>query len=326
MNTFIPFWEQNDINTKVDTDLNTTANSDGNIGVDFSFFSDDAAKKIDSGVSDVDDKPKKRTKPRVAINGEELPDRDINPIPGSTVADVDYASTYNETNNLIRGAIMQADELGAEIRKDIEDVRNSKTLKGRYTYLVNLNASASSILTTKISAIKELNSTITQVHNLELNRMKALKLDKADQNDDMKMMDIYSAFVNTPIGTYTPAAPSIQDITIGINGQNNNISAVEMTGKQTNGGTLTPEQNRMRMESNTNIQTVVRYDQSTGMRVFDVIDRNTGASVPNYPRPDSFLLEDTTIDVANGIARNRNINTVWPLVVEGSNRMNINEY
>lgn len=326
MNTFIPFWEQPANNEQVNVDSNVVANDEGNIGVDFSFFSGDAAKKIDSGVSDVDDKPKKRNKPKVAVNGEVLPDREVNPIPGATVADVDYASTYNETNNLIRGAILQADELGAEIRKDIEDVRSSKTLKGRYTYLVNLNASASSLLTTKISAIKELNSTITQVHNLELNRMKALKLDKADENDDMKMMDIYSAFVNTPIGTYTPAAPSIQDLTIGVNGQGNNISAVEMVAQQQVGAPLTPEQNRMRMESNTNIQTVVRYDQTTGMRTFDVIDRNTGMSVPNYPRPDSFLLEDTTIDVANGIARNRNINTVWPLVIEGSNRMNINEY
>jgi hypothetical protein len=80
------------------------------------------------------------------------------------------------------------------------------------------------------------------------------------------------------------------------------------------------------MESNPNIQVVVRYDQTTGQRFFDVMDKNTGMSVPNYPRPDNFLLEDTTIDVHSGIARNRNINAVWPLVISGSNSMNINEY
>ena len=48
-------------------------------------------------------------------------------------------------------------------------------------------------------------------------------------------------------------------------------------------------------------------------------------SVPNYPRPDNFLLEDTTIDVHSGIARNRNVNTVWPLVVSGSNAF-VTEY
>ena len=86
-----------------------------------------------------------------------------------------------------------------------------------------------------------------------------------------------------------------------------------------NNSPLTPEQNRMRMESNPNIQVVVRYDQATGQRYFDVVDKVTGTSVPNYPRPDNFLLEDTTIDIHTGIARNRNINTVWPLVIEGQN-------
>ena len=70
---------------------------------------------------------------------------------------------------------------------------------------------------------------------------------------------------------------------------------------------------------------MVRYDQSTGQRSFDVVDKSTGMSVPNYPRPDNFLLEDTTIDIHSGIARNRNINAVWPLLINGSNTF-IHEY
>lgn len=298
--------------------------SDTGIGVDFSFFSGEKASKIDTGVQE---KPKKKnTKIKVAYEGEVVPERDLaNPIPGASVAEMDYARSYNETNNLIRGAIMQADELNAEIKQDIDSVRSSKTIKNKYTYLTNLTASASSLISTKIAAIKELNSTITQAHNLELNRLKALKLNEADTNDDMKMMDIYSAFINTPIGTYAPPAPTIQDLTLGVNNPNSSISAVEMVNPAAAGGALSPEQNRMRMEANSNIQTVVRYDQSTGQRCFDVIDSNTGLSIPNYPRPDAFLLEDTTIDIHSRIARNRNINTVWPLVLEGSNTM-ITEY
>ncbi len=296
----------------------------GGIGVDFSFFSGDAAKKIDSGVSE--EKPKKRGKTKVAINGEVLPERDVSSPPNGSVAEVDYGRSYMETNNLLRGAIIQADELSSEIKEDIEAVRSSKTLKNKYTYLTNLTSSASSLITTKIAAIKELNSTITQAHNLELNRLKALKLNESAENDDMRMMDLYSSFVNTPIGSYTPNAPTIQDITLGVNGVNPSVNSVEMINTQINGGTpLTPEQNRMRMESNPNIQVVVKYDQTTGQRYFDVIDKTSGMSVPNYPRPDNFLLEDTTIDVHTGIARNRNINTVWPLVVEGQN-IPINEY
>lgn len=307
-----------------DSDRNIVSDMAGDIGVDFSFFSGDAAKKIDGGASA--ETAKKRNKPKVAINGEVLPDRDIPAPPNGSVAEVDYARSYAETNSLIRGAIMQADELSAEIKEDIESVRSSKTLKNKYTYITNLTASASSLLTTKISAIKELNSTITQGHNLELNRLKALKLNESAENDDMRMMDLYSSFINTPVGSYTPNAPTIQDITLGVNGVNPSVSSVEMAAAQINGGVpLTPEQNRMRMESNPNIQVVVRYDQATGQRFFDVIDKASGMSVPNYPRPDAFLLEDTTIDIHTGIARNRNINTVWPLVVEGQN-IPINEY
>ena len=200
-------------------------------------------------------------------------------------------------------------------------------MKNKYTYITNLTASAGSLLSTKIAAIKELNSTITQGHNLELNRLKTIKANEKEDNDDMRMMDIYSAFVNTPIGTYNPiGSPNIQELTLGVNNPSGNVSGVEMVNPNYAAGQpLTPEQNRMRMESNHNIQTVVKYDQSTGQRMFDVIDKNTGMSIPNYPRPDNFLLDDTTIDVHTGIARNRNINTVWPLVVVGSNSF-ITEY
>lgn len=314
-----PFMEiSKDVNNPI------TANDNGDIGVNFSFFTSEDAK-VPGDPDTNSNKKKKPSKPKVAINGEIVTDAPLaNPIPGANVAEVDYARSYSETNNLIRGAIIQADELSAEIKTDLDAVRSSKTLKSKYTYITNLTASASSLLSTKINAIKELNSTITQAHNLELNRLKALKLDKDKENDDMKMMDIYSAFVNTPVGTYSPPAPNIQDLTLGINGPAGNVSGVEMV-VPAQAQNLTPEQNRMRMESNPNIVTVVRYDQSTGQRSFDVIDKVSGMSVPNYPRPDNFLLEDTTIDVHTGIARNRNVNTVWPLVVSGSNTF-INEY
>lgn len=265
---------------------------------------------------------KKTQKIKVDMNGIVTPEiePDNKPsVPGAAVVESDYAASYSETNRLLREAIFQTDVLSAEIKKDIDDIRSSRTLKGKYTYLTNLTGSASALISTKISAIKELNSVITQGHNLELNRFKTLKPDKNEDNDDMKMMNLYSAFVNTPIGTYTPQMPSMQDITLGVNSAVPPVSAIEMTAPNNivQAKPLTPEQNRMRMEANPNIQTVVRFDQSTGNRYFDVVDRTTGASVPNYPRPDAFLLEDTTIDTAAGIARNRNINEVWPLIVDG---------
>ena len=274
---------------------------------------------------DVEEKPKKkRSSTPKTITVDPMSSNIQHPIPGAGVAETDYARTYNETTMLLRGAIAQADQLSGEIKTDIDAVRASKTLKNKYTYITNLTGTASALISTKISAVKELGSIATQINKMELDRFKTLKLDAKEETDDKRMMDIYSAFVNTPIGSYI--APSMQDLTVGINAPNAGIASVEMVAPGSGApSALTPEQNRMRMESNHNIQVVVRYDQSTGQRAFDVIDKSTGASVPNYPRPDNFLLEDTTIDIHSGIARNRNINEVWPLVISGSSGY-INEY
>lgn len=297
--------------------------------LDFSYFDSEDCKISTTGETkpastNSEIQPIKKRAKKSTDNPTVVVDNSMN------VQDVNYARTYDEGTSLIRGAIAQADALSAEIKDDIESVRSSKTLKNKYTYITNLTASASSLLSAKINAIKELNGTVTQIHNLELNRLKALKLDAdKEKNDDARMMDLYSAFVNAPVGTYNPnQPPSFQDITVGANSPTSGIVSVEMAGNELpayGGPTLTPEQNRMRMESNPNIKTVVRYDQNTGRRSFDVIDTITGGTVPNYPRPEPFLLDDTIIDVTSGIARNRNINTVWPLVLEG-NTGAISEY
>ena len=80
---------------------------------------------------------------------------------------------------------------------------------------------------------------------------------------------------------------------------------------------LTPEQNRMILGDNNNIETVVVYDPNTGDKMFDVIDTTTGTPVPNYPRPDRGLLDDTSVDFNTGIATNTNIGQSWKVVVLG---------
>ena len=298
--------------------------NDGMDNIDFGFFTSSDAKNIDTRKDGGAETPTPKKKRATA---SDLPSSTVdgsNPASKVGVADVDYSRIYEETNGLIRGAIMQTDQLSAEIKEDIDSIRASKTLKNKYTYITNLTTSASNLINTKISAIKELNSSISNAQKLELDRVKALKVNDNEGNDDMKMMELYNSFINTPIGTYAPTGPSIQDITVG--GNQAGISSVDIPGAAgAVNPNLTPEQNRMRMESNPNIQVVVRYDQGSGQRCFDVIDKMTGMPVPNYPRPDNFLLEDTIIDVHNGIARNRNINQVWPLMVVGQDTI-INEY
>lgn len=278
------------------------------MGVDFSFFSSDAAKDV-RDYAPINGEPVKETKrKRKTVAKVDMDDRVDKPTNTTT----DYSESYNETSNMLRSAIAQTDQLSSEIKGDLDAIRANKTLKNKYSYITDLSSSSASLISTKIQAIRELNNSITQSHKFTLDREKIDKGANQD-NDDMRMMDLYSAFVNAPMGTYTPNVPSIQEGILGVNAAQANIGAISMAG-ETDVGTLTPEQYAMRMEKNPNLDTVVVFDSATGNRYFDVIDRITGASVPGIPRPDNFLLDDTTIDTRAGIARNRNLDKVWPLV------------
>lgn len=294
----------------------SSANSEETVvsGVDFSAFTKEGGTVFKDETS-----KKSKKKLSVSYKGEVLPGR--TPAPAGTEESGNYLQSFGKTNAMLEVAIAQTDELSAEVKEDIDTIRSSKTLKNKYTYITNLTASSASLISTKIAAIKEINSTISQSHKLELDRMKAIKDSEREQNDDGRMMDLYKAFVNTPVGTYaSPNIPTIQDMTM--NPAANNIAAIGMGDLPP--AQLTPEQVRMRMENNPNIITVVKFNQTTGQRFFDVIDRTNGSSIPNYPRPDAFLLENTTIDVHTKSARNKDLDTVWPLVFIGDG--DVSEY
>ena len=74
-------------------------------------------------------------------------------------------------------------------------------------------------------------------------------------------------------------------------------------------------------EKDPNIQTVVIYNQATGTKYFDVVNVQTGQSVPGIQRPGEFLLDDMRIDQRNGRAVNSNANMSFPLVIVGSRAM-----
>jgi len=293
------------------------------------FYTDEATIKGDGAAieAELDRKAKKNTKKNVSAS--EVPASVLNKNNQNSMTEntnSPYLNTYGETDNLIRGTILQIDQLNSEIKTDIDKIRASSSMKGKYTYLTNLTSASSSLLATRLNAIRELNNTITQSHNLELKRAKDLKeYEKDKQNDDARMMDLYSAFINAPMGMYDNKLnmPTIPDMMIGVNDPNSGISGMSMSGGFNN-NTISPEQMRMRMEGNNNIEEVVVFDPATGRKWFDVIDKSTGQSVPNYPRSDAFMLEDISVETRAGIAKNRNLDRVWPLQVVGSS--NLSEY
>lgn len=246
----------------------------------------------------------------------------------------DYSDTYNDTTAMLKGTIAQIDALSVELKGDIDTVRSSRALKGKYKTLTDLNSSMGVMLSTKVQAIKEINNSIKIANDMNYRKRKdSLAADA--QDDDKYIMDMYSAFINNPYGTKAALAPSLQDITLygAGNVRNPNITAVDvgapvssptfvpassntpMVGTESNPAILTPEQNFMYHEADPNIQMCVVYDKATMNKWFEVRNIVTKEPIPNMPAKDPMFLEDTTIDVRNGIARNTNLNETYPLII-----------
>lgn len=256
----------------------------------------------------------------------------INPtsiIPQSSMSyiqeNIPYANAYNDTNKQLDDSIAQLNALGGELFAELQNIKASKTLKNKYGYINDMTATATSIITAKISAIKEKNKSINDANHLELARVKELKT-TADQNDDnVRIANMYDAFINTPIGVgRSVLGPSMQDIVI----PNNNLSHYNLGGNDQAmwEQSLDPAQNRMVLEAKGTIETVVVYDETTGNRWFDVIDKATGNPVPNVEKPDSTYIYDLDINIRGGFAKDSNRNTVYPLIVVNNGDTSINNY
>jgi len=242
--------------------------------------------------------------------------RDIDSSEGEAselVTNVPYAESYEETNGMLKGMIMQIEGLQGELKQEFNDIRLSK-MRGKYQYLTDISTTISSLSSTKLSAIKELNSVISKCHDMELKRTKELKIDTAG-NDDAAVMSLYENIINTPRqqleAGFMPPRLETGDIPLMVQHQGGmDIFQPAVTSEQ-----FTPEQNRMIAESNPDIKTVVVYDIKTEYREFVAMNVKTGQVVQNISLPDPFLLEDMNLNFQTGVARNSNLNMNFPLAV-----------
>ncbi len=303
-----------------------SSRSSSGIGMNFNRFMDNDVV-ITSG-SSYEPKPgrkKKTTTDGIVVAKEEQ--SELNELQTNEP----YKNKYVETDAILKTAIAQIDMGLNELQQDISEIRASKNLRGKYNYLSAMQGTAGQFIGNKISAARELNNTITKCNELELRRYKDLMaVNQKDADDDKAIMQLYNAYVSTPINTgMNPLGPSSMDATL-MGGTNGNIVTANVGGNSDAGfsnylSTLTPEQNMMFLENNPNIKTVVVYNAATGARYFDVIDTTTGQSVPNADIPGQMLLENVTIDRNNNIARDNDLNITYPLVVVGNDAV-INEY
>lgn len=257
------------------------------------------------------------------------------PIPSSSMSyvqeNIPYASAYIDTNKQLDDSIAQLDILSGELFSELQNVKNSKTLKNKYGYMNDMTSTMANLISTKISAIREKNKSINDANHLELSRIKELKTSANAEDDNTRIANLYDAFINTPVGVgpRPSLAPSIQDMVMPQSSPSDvsyfNIGG--MNDQQIWEANLSPSENRMVLDAKGLIDTVVMYDEATGNRWFEVIDKTTGQPMANVEKPDSTYIYELDINVRNGYAKDSNINKTYPLIVINSeNNQNLNKY
>lgn len=241
--------------------------------------------------------------------------------------DKPYSTKYDETTNLLKGAVVQLDSLLSDTMSDAAMVRSSKVLKRKYDLLSLLNGNASNIIGNKITAIREINNTISKCNDLELKRQKELNLAMAGEDSDKKIMDMYKAFVTMPSNTVMPMGG--QDLHQVANAMSmGNVVTGTIIGDddaayQNYLANLNPAQRLNLYEQDPNVKQVVVYNQQDGSRYFEVMNMSTGEVIPGVDKHDAMFLEGVTLDLENKIARNIDLGETYPIVVVGEPVMNM---
>lgn len=230
-----------------------------------------------------------------------------------------YKNGYEETNVMLKNAIAQLDMANADLDKDLTDIRNSKTLRKKYDYITGLVGTKSSVIQSKITAIRELNAVTTKAYELELKRAKEMGIGE-EKDDDKLIMDMYNTMISMPYGT----DPNMNQMMLPNTSQatfiDNAMYRADIDPNQGDLGyqnyvsNLTPEQNLFRYENDPNVEQVIQYDPETGARRFAYINKQTLQEIPNLPTLPEFLMEEFNLNPAQGIARSANLGQSLPII------------
>lgn len=253
-------------------------------------------------------KPRKRGRPPKKKNNDAT-------VVAEVVTNEPYINSYDETNNMLKIMISQADNLQGELKQEFNDIRLSK-MRGKYQYLSDISSTISSLFSIKLQAVKELNSVISTAHKMELTRTKELKLDQ-NSNDDAAIMGLYENILNTPRQQLEQGfmPPILESGMASLPIMAQPSMAMDLIQPMEVNDRFTPEQNRMILESNPDVKTVVVYDPKNETKEFKMMNVSTGSYIDNVSLPDPFLLEDMNVNFQTGIARNSNVNMNFPLAV-----------
>lgn len=277
----------------------------------------------DSSITKKRGRPSKTNREDIVTStGKESKSNTVNSLP------VSYKEEYAETDNMLRGAINQIDNFTSNIENDLAIVRNKNNLAKKYDYISALVGAEGSLVGNKVSAIREMNNSINKANDMEFKRIKELRIGEEGLDDNKIIMDLYANMVRNPgsmpmlnqdLNTYTATIPNNSIISNASN-MISGISSVD-TGYNDYINNLSPEQNLMLMENNPNIEEVVCYNQDTGAAFFDVYDMSTNMPVLNVPKKDQVWMENTIIDLQEGVARNNKLGEVYKVILIGNTKI-----
>lgn len=265
---------------------------------------------------------KKRGRKKKTESGEIVRSEPKSEQLSGTVEESPTAYTYMETTGLLRETLNQIDSLNAELMQEFTAVRHNRTMKNKYNTLVGISENVGSLLSNRIAAIREINSSISKANEMDYKKAKDLKAAMADQNDDKYIADLYKSYISNPMNVAPQAQmPNIDPAIFG-----SGIVRADLGGSDPVAGNIdasylnylsniSPEDNLMRYEGNPSVKQVVVFDAASGNKFFQMMDMSTGQVIPNVPVYDQMFMEDTTIDLDNKIAKNINLNETFPVVV-----------
>lgn len=254
----------------------------------------------------------------------------------------EYEKGYFDNAKLLYGAIAQTEQVYKNIEEELDKYRTNRSYggKNRAMNISQFMSTQVGVISTKINAVRELNSVRNKINDLVMKKEQLLK-DTGEDNADKNIMDAYYALVNAPryglpafnqqlspttintgtmvSGNQLPSSGIVTASSSNIKQANNTINNQgidkQFEDYQNN---LNPIQKRMIAQNDPNVKTVVCYDASTGNKWFDVVNVQTGMSIPGIQRPAEFLLDDMRVDTRNAIAVNSNTNMTFPLVILGT--------
>lgn len=246
--------------------------------------------------------------------------------------EVEQGSTiysYQETNGLLHETLNQIDAINVELVQEFSAVKNNRTMKNKYMVLSNLSENIGSLISSRIAAIREINNCISKSNEMDYKKYKDVQAAQSAMSDDKYIADVYQALMQNSAAQ----APQLQMPNIDPAIMSSGIVRANVTSDMNtlnNGGpidagyfnylsNLTPEQNMMRYENDPNVKQVVVYDAASGAKFFQYMNMATGEALTNLPTYDNLIMEDTTLDLAQGIAKNININETFPIIVINDN-------